>query len=213
MLNTCPSCGAYRPDKLIDSAGPFAVCPECGHKQPFKQLPLFIVSGASGAGKSAVCQTLMGRQRHVVPLDGDILWRAEFDTPGTGHRDFFETWLRLAKNIGQSGRPVALFNAGAGVPSNIEPCVERRYFSAVHYLALVCDEAVLVQRLSQRPAWRGSGTAENINAQLRFNQWFMDYGEAEPAITRVDTSRATITATAAQVTDWVNARLGGQTRV
>jgi hypothetical protein len=203
MLNTCPSCSAYHPDKLIDPAGPFAVCPACGHKQPFKQLPLFIVSGASGAGKSAVCQALTGHLSHVVPLDGDILWRAEFDTPENGYRDFFETWLRLAKNIGQAGRPVVLFNAGAGVPANIEPCVERRYFSAVHYLALVCDEAVLEQRLKARPAWRGSGTAENIDAQRRFNQWFKDYGEVEPAITRVDTTHATMEATVAPVTAWI----------
>lgn len=83
-------------------------------------------------------------------------WRSEFDTPDTQYGDFFETWLRICKNISQSGRPVTLFGAGAGVPENIETCVERRYFTEVHYLALVCSDDVLQDRLLTRPAWRGS---------------------------------------------------------
>lgn len=63
----------------------------------------------------------------------------------------------MAKNISQAGRPIVLFGTGMGVPENIEPCVERRYFSEIHYLALVCDDGVLAQRLRARPAWRGAG--------------------------------------------------------
>jgi hypothetical protein len=73
-------------------------------------------------------------------------------------------WLRLAKNISQVGQPMVLFGAGVGVPANLEECVERRYFAVIHYLALVCDDAVLEQRqpgrnrrsrrrLDWRPAW------------------------------------------------------------
>src|SRR4051812_35126649 len=129
MLDTCDACGQYRPDKTIDPSGPFAVCPECGHRNPFRQLPLFIVAGASGAGKTALCRRLTGRLETVVALDHDILWQAEFNQPANGYRHFYETWLRVAVNISQSGRPVLLFGAGAGVPGNIEPCVRRRYFS------------------------------------------------------------------------------------
>jgi hypothetical protein len=129
MLNVCFQCGIYRADKIIDPAGPYAICPECGFKHPFLQLPLLIVSGASGVGKSTVCRQLLSRVSQVVLLDSDIIWRSEFNTPETKYRDFFETWLRLSKNIAQSGRPVGLFGAGAGVPGNIENCIERRYFS------------------------------------------------------------------------------------
>jgi hypothetical protein len=32
-------------------------------------------------------------------LEADILWRPEFDQPEERCRGFFETWLRLGKNI------------------------------------------------------------------------------------------------------------------
>ena len=82
----------------------------------------------------------------------------------------------MAKNISQSGRPVVLFGAGMGVPDNLEACVEWRYFSKVHYLALVCDDAGLVKRLQSRPAWRHSADPAFVEEQLRFNQWFKARG-------------------------------------
>ena len=207
MIDICAQCGQYRPDKIIDPSGPFAVCPECGHSNPFRQLPLFIVAGASGAGKTTVCRCVTGTLRAVVALDMDILWRAEFNTPADGHRDFFETWLRVAANISQSGRPVLLFGAGAGVPGNIEPCIRRRYFSAVHYLALVCDDQALADRLLARPAWRGARASGFIEGQQQFNQWFKDYRDEQPPMTRLDTTHLDEQSAARQVMDWVSERL------
>jgi broad-specificity NMP kinase len=201
MFNVCYKCGLYRSDKIIDPSGPYAICPECGYKHPFRQLPLLMVAGASGAGKSSVCQALLGTMESVVQLDGDILWRKEFDTPENNYRDYFETWLRLAKNISQSGRPVVSFGAGMGVPVNIEPCVERRYFSTVHYLALVCDDDVLAQRLKARPAWRGSGEEAFIARQIQFNRWFKEQGN--PSACLIDTTNLPLDATAEHVTSWI----------
>ncbi len=204
MLNVCWNCGLYRVDKVIDPAGPYAICPECGHKHPFQQRPLLIVTGASGTGKSTVCQQLLSRLDEVVLLDADILWQPEFNQPENNYRNFFETWLRMAKNIGQSGRPVVLFGAGLGVPDNIEPCVERRYFSEVHYLALVCVEETLRQRLQNRPAWRQSGQAEFIERQIQFNQWFAERGrDATPPVDLLDTTTMSVQETASQVTSWI----------
>ena len=201
MFNVCHNCGLYRRDKIIDPSGPYAVCPECGYKHPFRQLPLLMVSGASGAGKSSACQTLVGKIESVVQLDSDILWRAEYNTPENNYRDYFEMWLRLAKNISQSGRPVVIFGAGAGVPENVEPCIERRYFSTVHYLALVCDDEVLAQRLKARPAWRGSGEEDFIERHIQFNRWFKEQGN--PFASLIDTTNLTLEASAEQVKDWI----------
>lgn len=201
MMNVCYQCGLYRADKVIDPAGPFAICPECGYKHPFRQLPLLIVSGASGAGKSSVCQYLLGRVTQAVLLDIDILWRPEFNASETGYRDFFETWLRVCKNISQSGRPVVLFGAGVGVPENLENCVERRYFANIHYLALVCSEEKLAERLRQRPAWRATQEQAFIDESIRFNNWFKaNYSPTD----LIDTTNISIEESAQQTTAWID---------
>lgn len=208
MFNVCHHCGLYRADKIIDPSGPYAVCPECGHPHAFRQLPLLIVSGASGAGKSTVCHALVGKIDNVILLDSDILWRPEFDKPEEKYRAFFETWLRMAKNISQAGRPVVLFGAGLGVPENIEPCVERRYFSKVHYLALICDDNVLARRLKARPAWRGSGEEAYVEGHIQFNRWFKGQQTGNFPIRLVDTTDDSPEATVEQVRSWIQERAG-----
>jgi len=208
MLNVCFQCGEYRPDKIIDPNGPYAICPVCGYRHAFKQLPLLIVSGASGVGKTTVCNYLVGTMEQVVILDCDILWRPEFNRPEIRYRDFFEIWLRVAKNISQSGRPVVLFGAGMGVPENMEPCVERRYFSDLHYLALTCEDQLLAERLRRRPDWRQSANEHFMERQLNFNRWFKEDGpEQEPAITLLDTTGQPVEETAAQVAQWIREKL------
>jgi shikimate kinase/DNA-directed RNA polymerase subunit RPC12/RpoP len=203
MMNVCFQCGKYHADKLIDPSGPFAVCPECGYKHPFRQLPLLVVSGASGSGKTTVCQSLLGQVIQAVLLDSDILWRSEFNAPDTKYREFFETWLRVCKNISQSGRPVVLFGAGVGAPENIEGCIERRYFSKVHYLALVCSDEDLSERLRKRPVWRGTRESAFIDEQVRFNRWFKSY-DGQPAIRLIDTTGVVSKQTTLQVADWID---------
>jgi hypothetical protein len=202
MINVCDNCGKYRADKIINAVDSTATCPECGHAAPFTLLPLFMVSGASGAGKSTLCNYLTGKLRGVVILDADILWQEEFNTPDDNYRKFSETWLRLAKDISQSGRPVVLFGAGLGMPQNIEPCVERRYFSQVYYLALVCANDLLEKRLQSRPEWRGSGNSAFIKSQLDFNSWFKSYN-GEPKIDLIDTGNKTIEEAANEAARWV----------
>ena len=211
MINVCTNCGEYRADKTIDPRGPHAICPVCEHAHPFLQLPLLIVSGASGAGKTTMCRKLGTKKyQDAVLLDSDILWRPEFDKPEDGYRDFFETWLRVCKNISQSGRPVVLFGAGMGVPDNMEPCVERRYFSALHYLALVCDDELLAERLRGRGEWRQSSDPAYIAEHTRFNHWFKENaGGTEPSIDLLDTTGVPVEDTTAQVVAWIRRKMGG----
>ena len=208
MLNVCLNCGLYRADKIIDGAGPYAICPECGHRHPFRRLPLFIVSGASGAGKSTACHHLLSRVTDAVLLDSDILWRPEFERAGTDGPSFFETWLRVAKSVGQSGRPVVLFGAGVGVPDNIEPSVERRYFADVHYIALVCADDELASRLQNRPRWRRTHDPDYVARQIEFNRWFKRREPGlTPVIELVDTTSASVSSTAEHISAWITTRM------
>lgn len=205
MLNVCRNCGLYRADKGIEAADApswaYAICPECGHKQLFRQLPLFVLTGPSGAGKSTVTQALSGQLTEVVVLEADILLGlAKADHwPG-----YWENWLRLCKNIGQSGRPVLVSDSGLGVPANVEPLVERRYFSTIHRLALVCEEGMLAARLRARPGWRNSSHDAFIKEHIRFNRWFRENAEsAFPPIELVDTTELTVAETVSRVMAWI----------
>jgi len=206
MLNVCAECGEYRADKIIDPTGPAAICPLCQHPHPFRQLPLVAISGPSGAGKSTVCNALVQTTTTAVVLDADILWREDFNQPANHYAAFFDTWLRMAKNISQAGRPVVLFNAGA-VPANLEPCIERRYFSRVRYLALVCQDDVLRARLNARPTWRGSHDSAFIEEQITFCRFLV----ANPAIECIDTSADTAVMTVAKVAAWLAMALQSST--
>lgn len=208
MFNVCFQCGACRVDKIIEPDGPFAICPECGYRHAFRRLPLLMVSGASGVGKSTVCRALSGKVSEAILLDSDLLWRREFDTPENKYREYFETWLRLCKNIAQSGRPVVLFGACIGVPENIEPCLERRYFSDLYYLALTCDPHTQTERLQQRPAWRKSADQEHLETHIRFNQWFQENADKlNPTIDLFDTTHASLEETCVRVASWIRVRL------
>jgi predicted kinase len=169
-------------------------------------MPLLIVAGASGVGKSTVGRHLTGKVREAVVLEADILWRAEFNKPENKYREFFETWLRMCKNISQSGKPVVLLCAG-GIPENVERCVERRYFSKVHYLALASEDGDLVERLQRRPAWRECNNETYIEEQVRFNQWLREAGsQTEPAIELLNTTGVGIEETVEWVTSWIDER-------
>jgi hypothetical protein len=207
MFNVCPACGQYRADKRIDPAGPWAICPECGHAHRFRLSPLLLVGGASGTGKSTAGLLLPGRLPGAVVLEADILWGPHFDHQDEGYRPFFETWLRTAKSIAQSGPNVMVVGAGFAVPANLESCIERRYFSALHYLALVCDDRVLAARLRARPGWRGSSAETFIEGQVSFNQWLKTQAADAATTASLDTTHASPADVARGILDWAGAIL------
>ena len=203
MINVCPRCGLYRDDKTVDVQEQSVTCPECGHELPFKILPLFIVGGPSGAGKSTVLLELFSRELPVIALEGDLLWGLYFNSGETDQPDFHDTWLRVAKNVNQSGKPCALFSAGAVIPHNIEPRVERRYFSVVHYMAIVADDQTLRSRLLQRPTWRETASEEFIAHQIDFSNWLQTSQEAaDYGIAVLDTTSASVSETADEIEKW-----------
>ena len=210
MFNICPNCGEERRDKIIEPEGPYAVCPNCNHRHKFVRLPLFVLTGASGVGKTTTCLALAARPNDFVPMEGDIFWGVfdELNRAGTNYRRYREMWLRVCKNISQAGKPVLL--CGVGEPTQFEQCVERRYFSEIFYLALVCEDEVLAARLSSR-AWTREATAgERMKKELAFNQWLKDNAKStKPPMALLDTTELSIDETATAVVRWVNRCLTG----
>lgn len=209
MFNVCPNCGEDNADKIIEPAGPYAVCPDCNYRHKFVRLPLFVLTGASGAGKTATCLALAAKTNDVVAMDSDILWSSEFDQPETNYRDYRELWLRVCKNISQAGKPVIL--CGAGVPSQFEQCVERRYFSEIHYLALVCVDHLLVSHLKSRPHWRTTFGDKQIEEQVAFNRWLKDNAwTTQPPMTLLDITELAVDESVERILRWVSHCLSGK---
>ena len=113
-------------------------CRECGAEWEFQSLPLFILTGCSGVGKTTTAIEIIRKKVDFVVFDADIFagfinWNDE---------ESCNSWVELIENISkdimQSGKPVLWTMAG---------CLERlpkaynsRYFSEIIVLALVTDE-------------------------------------------------------------------------
>ena len=59
MFNVCTSCGTSHVEPEFDESG-FLVCLFCGDRKAFRRLPLLLVGGPAGAGKSAVGASPLG---------------------------------------------------------------------------------------------------------------------------------------------------------
>jgi len=160
-------------------------------------LPLFCITGASGAGKSAVAAALAGRMKDFVVLERDLWFGIGMD--GAALHEFS---LRMAKNINQNGRPVVM--CGAVIPENYEDLPERQYFEAIHYLALVCDDDVLIERLKSKPDWATFGDQKFIDYHLDFNRWLKsNAATTKPPMTLLDPTRLTVEDELPPVEKWL----------
>lgn len=203
MFNLCPQCHNYHADKTVDNKNGYAICPECGYSIKFRPMPLFLITGASGTGKTTNCLELIRiMMDDIVVLDMDILWRDEFEKMQNGYHEYIAMWLRLCKNISLSGRAVALF--GYVIPNLFEASIERRYFTKLHYLALICDDELLKQRFyNRRSLLDYPNKDKDLLSYLRFNHWLKKEREGETPIELVDTSYKTCQETAKEIANWI----------
>jgi hypothetical protein len=174
----------------------------CGHPQVHRFLPLFIVTGPSGVGKTAIVPALQQQLPDWDVFETDILWDSGGDWTMAACN-----WLRIAEHIAQrpAGNPTIL--CGTILPDRIAGCPSLPLFSGVHWLALLCEPATLAGRLRRRPAWRGWDEAK-IAEHLQFADWFRSQAQEafDPPLTIVDTTNIPIEATARAIRDWALAR-------
>jgi predicted kinase len=171
-------------------------CPRCGGQRRLAGLPLFVVTGASGAGKT----TITGPLRRLLPgcevLEADVT----LHVAALGWDPWRSTWLQLADAIALNGRVSVL--TGSLTPDQLERLPARRLLGPLHFANLDCPDDVLAQRLGARPAWRGTSSAAKIAEHQRFAAWLR--ARIQPSF---DTSVRTADEVAAQVAAWVTARL------
>lgn len=139
---------------------------------PTKKLPLFIITGASGVGKSTLCNELFKNEKDYIVLEGDLLWNDTFNTPQDDYKDYRSLWMRLCAEISQIGKPIVL--CGCGTPPQFETRPERELFTKIHYIAIVCSEKNLESRMREGRKIQDEGW---IKSSIDFNRWFIENGE------------------------------------
>lgn len=159
---------------------------------------LFLIGGASGCGKTAICQMLAGTMDKVICLDGDSLWHPQiFNMENTVQ--FYDLWFKLANDITDNGVSVAIFHAGLGLPENLTSFARDTF--DVHFLTLYCSNEELESRLLLRPEWKNAGEGANgfINAMkvmnMKYQHLFIE--------SKIDTSDISITESASKVKEWI----------
>ncbi|MEK3724134.1 AAA family ATPase [Paenibacillus sp. FSL H8-0034] len=159
-----------------------------------QKVPLFIVTGSSGSGKTYVINEL----RKILPnfniFDIDNLRELGI----TDEQQIRNVWLRVARNTAESGRMTII--CGTAMTWDIEKCIDFPYFKHVYYLNLHCDDETREKRLRER-----NWPDEMIQDYKKFAKWLLENADKEyiPSMPIVDTTVADVTDIAAQIKKWV----------
>ena len=102
MIGICPACGNHRWDKTVTQTE--IICPRCAHRWGYRRLPVFILSGCSGVGKTTTGQELLGRQTDFLVLDADLFYNIMPHESDADYQKQVEQTLSLARNLIMDGR-------------------------------------------------------------------------------------------------------------
>jgi hypothetical protein len=157
-------------------------CPRCGDESWLPDLPLFVVTGASGAGKSTITAPLRNLLPGCVVFETDVI----LHVAALGWDTWRNTWLQLTHAVAVGGRATVL--TGSLIPDQLERMPARRLVGPIHFALLDCPDDILAERLRARPTWRGSSSQATITDHQRFAAWLracvtpsFDTGAASPA--------------------------------
>lgn len=202
MIGICPKCGNDEWDKHVDGAT--VACPKCGHSWNLRKLPLMILTGCSGVGKTTTAQAIMQRAVDFVVLDADMFYGVMSIETEDDERDRVEQMMSLSKNIHQSGQPVLWTMAGN--LDKLGNAYNRQFFSEIACLALVCEETALRRRMTEGrgitdPAW--------IESSVDYNRYFMTHDAlGDTRFDRLDITGRQPDEVASLVIEWVCRQMG-----
>lgn len=218
MIGICPKCGNYEWNKkieeieenkqidenlTIDDNKKNIICLQCGHKWQFKSMPLFILTGCSGVGKTTTAQELLQRETKFITMDADFLLNIMPHDKEEDYKNWVEQVLSLSKNIMQGGKPLLWTIAGA--LDHFEHTYNRRFFTEIYFLALVCDSESLEKRMREG---RHIIDSNWIQSSIDYNRWFVEKGiVSDKKVDTFDISGKSVSEVADYVNKWVEERL------
>jgi predicted kinase len=173
-------------------------CPRCGTETWLPALPLFVLTGASGAGKSTVTAPLRMMLPGCLVFETDVI----LHVAALGWDTWRSTWLQLAHAAALGGRVTVL--TGTFTPGQLERLPARTLIGPIHFALLDCPDDVLASRLQARPPWRGTSSLAKIAENQQFAAGLR--ARIRPSF---DTSTASAAEVAAQVAAWVKPLLPG----
>jgi hypothetical protein len=181
--------------------GRLAPCTACVGSAPFVTQPLFILTGASGAGKTTVTPLLGRLLGDCAVFDKDLLWGR------TREDQFDDCWLLIAHSQAQQNRPTVI--CGTTLPWDLEKNPERAMVGTIYFANLHCTDEIREQRLRARPAWRQSSSDEVIAHHNGFAAWLLEHASTEfdPPMPTFDTSCVPTDVVAAHIAAWVKKTL------
>jgi hypothetical protein len=179
-------------------------CSSCGHE--WLRLPLFVLNGATGVGKSTVGDAAVPLLPQCVHVDGDWLWSMEYFGDSDAVDAYYARWLRIAVELSQSGRPVVF--RGACNPDRWHDSPLVAYFSGIHYLALVAEPDVHEARLRARELPDDISLRPEFPDFLNHNRWLRESAaRTAPPMELLDITTLAPAESAARVANWARARL------
>jgi hypothetical protein len=197
MPVSCPTCDAF----ALTSNGPSnpLKCTTCGVEIPANPLPLFLISGASGTGKSTLVMRLRVHLPDCFVVGADLL----IDVTNRDHNAFLQRWIRIAYATAQCGRPLVL--AGVIERKEIEDHAEHKLLTGpVHMVGLHCEERVREERLWGRPRW-AKHPAEKLKKRIREHAELSEKVR-ETADVVFDSGKMNAEEIAKKVAEWVKER-------
>lgn len=198
MIGNCPKCGNYEWDKVVSDDKIYISCPKCEYQWKFKSLPIFILTGCSGVGKSTTALELMQRETDYIVMDGDI-----FGILGEDYQYRAEQLLNFSKNIMQVGKPILWTMAGA--LEKLNNTYNSRFIKEFHFLALVCDEKDLCYRMREG---RKIENEQWIQASVEHNNYLKTHDEIDDVYyDSYDITGKSVSEVADYVDAWINRKI------
>ena len=165
MIGSCPHCGNWQWDKEVTETE--VICPKCGGRWPLRKLPVYILTGCSGVGKTTTGQALQKMTDEFIVLDSDMFHSLLQPRTEEGHMQVVEQTLSLTKNTNQAGK-LTLWTK-AGLIDKFPLAYNARFFSRIKVLALTAEESELRRRMTEGRQISDEGW---IESSVDYNHYF-----------------------------------------